>query len=219
MRRHVTTIPMGVVGGLLTAAIWMPALTQAGDEIHRLAADPLYFGHFEEKTSDLEPPGTLIYSKTVFVPGDANVLYLTMSTTGDTHGGAAGCFTALVDGAFFNPGGQGAAKCADDGTRNVPGWVTLLKLPNGGTNCNDGSGGGGDCHDNSIHYQWCTPIRHGTHTVAVRMATSHEDPTGAHRVFIEQAFFYIDSSRIKRGTSCGGHGGPGDDDDLRGLRR
>lgn len=199
MRRLATTVPMAVLAVLLTAAVWMPAPATAGDQVRRLAADPLYFGPGEEKSTILEPPGEAIYEKTLFVPGDANVLYLTMSTTGDTHDGAAGCFTALVDGEFFNAGGQGAARCAADGTLSVPGWVTLIKLPNTSTNCNDGGGGGGDCHDNSISYQWCTPIEHGTHTVQVRMATNSAGKT----VFIEQAFFYVDSSRIKKASACG----------------
>jgi hypothetical protein len=225
MRRFVTTIPMAILAVLLTVAMWMPSATKAANELRRLAADPLYFGLGEEKFTDLQPPGDLIYSKTVFVPGGANVLYLTMSTTGDTHGGAAGCFTALVDGAFFNPGGQGASKCATDSATgrgvNVPGWVALLKEPNGGTNCDDGGGGGGDCHDNSITYQWCTPIQSGPHTVEVRMATSHEDPTGGHRAFIEQAFFYVDASRVQR-SGCGGpsdHDDHDDDDRSEGLPR
>ena len=212
MRRFVTIIPMAVLAGLLTVAMWMPSPTQAANELRRLAADPLYFG--TEKSTDAEPPGVVIYSKTVFVPGGANALYLTMSTTGDTHGGAAGCFTAKVDGAFFNAGGQGAARCATDTTTglgvNVPGWVALIKEPAGGANanCNNGTGGPGDCHDNAIHYQWCTPIKHGTHDVEVRMATSHVGDTA----FIEQAFFYVDASRIKKGSACGAPSRHDDDD-------
>jgi hypothetical protein len=135
-----------------------------------------------------------------------------MSTTGDTHGGAAGCFTAKVDGAFFNPGGQGAAKCAGNGTVNKPGWVALIKEPAGGAsaNCNNGGGGSGDCHDNSITYQWCTPIKHGPHDVEVRMATSHAGNTA----FIEQAFFYVDASRIQKGSACGAPPRHDDDDDV-----
>jgi hypothetical protein len=199
MNRILVVVPRAVLGILLLAAMWIPATAGAGDQIHRLAADPKFFGEFEEASTIVEPPGLAIYDKTVFVPGDANVLYLTMSTTGDTHDGAASCFTALVDGNFFNPGGQGAARCAANGTMNVPGWVALIKEPDGGTNCNDGGGGGGDCHDNATQYQWCTPISRGTHSVQVRMATNSAGKT----VFIEQAFFYVDASRIKSGSACG----------------
>jgi len=206
--KRFSTIPVAVLGTLLLAAMWMPPSATAAGELRRLAADPKFFG--TESSTILEPPGAVIYDKTVFVPGGSNVLYLTISTTGDSHQGAAGCFTALVDGAFFNAGRQGAARCAGNGTTNVPGWIALIKLPDGGTNCDDGGGGGGDCHDNAIHYQWCTPIDHGPHNVQVRMATN----SAGKRVFIEQAFFYVDASRIKRGGSaCGVPVKEKDDDD------
>jgi len=209
MRRTMTIMPIAVLAVLMTAAVWLPPV-EAGSELLRLAADPRYHGPFEEKFTALEPPGTVIYDKTVFVPRNANVLYLTMSTTGDAHGGAASCFTALVDGVFFNAGGQGAARCALGGTQSVPGWVTLLKVPDAASaNCNDGGGGGGDCHDNSIKYEWCTPIKRGPHRVEVRMATD----TAGQNVFIEQAFFYVDASRIKSGSACGATARPPRDDD------
>jgi hypothetical protein len=211
--KRLMTIPMGILAVLLMVTMWLPS-TKASNELRRLAADPLYFVEFQEAVTNMEPPGIAIYEKTVFVPRGVNALYLTMSTTGDTHGGAAGCFTAKVDGAFFNPGGQGAARCANHGTTGVPGWVTLVKLPDSGTNCNDGGGGGGDCHDNSINYQWCTPIRHGPHTLQVRMASS----SAGKNVFIEQAFFYVDASRIKKGSACGAPSRDDDDDEHDGER-
>lgn len=211
MKRLGTTMLITVLVVLFALAIWMPS--EARGPIRRLAADSDAFG-FELFTDD-DPPGIAVYTKTVYVPVDANTLYATISTTGDTHGGAAACFTALVDGAFFNGGFQGASTCKDDLTMtptNVAGWVALLKLPEpdgGSTNCPDGGGAGGDCHDNSIYYQWCTPILPGTHTVEIRMATSQKG-TGATTVFIEQAFFYIDASGIQGATTgCPGPaGGP-----------
>lgn len=202
MKRLVMTIPLAVLAGLFMVAMWMPSPAEAqlstGGPLSRLAADPLFFG-IEQDTA-LEPPGAEIYFKTLFVPFPNNTLYLTMSTTGDAHNGAASCFTALLDGAFFNPGLQGAARCGAAGTVNVPGWVALLKLPEptgGSNNCNDGGGGAGDCHDNSIHYEWCAPVTPGFHNVAVRMATN----TAGKSVFIEQAFFYVDSAQLF-GNAC-----------------
>lgn len=201
MKRLMTTILLAVLAGLFVAAVGMPSPAEAqvistGGPLSRLAADPLYFGPGEEKSTALEPPGDQIYFKTVFVPPLSNTLFLTISTTGDTHGGAGACFTALLDENFFNPGGQGAAKCANNATTNVPGWVTLLKLPNilavTTDNCNEGGGGTGDCHDNSIHYEWCTAVTPGFHNVEVRMATSN----AGNDVFIEQAFFYVDSAQL-----------------------
>ncbi len=187
------------------------------DAIRRLAADFDFFGLGEEASTvltvdpgDPTAGGISIYEKTVFVPEKTNTMYITMYTTGDTHDGAASCFSCLVDGAFCNPGGQGAARCAlgAAGPVPVPGWITLLKEPAGhaGTNCDDGVGGSGDCHDNAIAYSWCTPIEKGVHTVQLRMASS----TGG-TVFVEQAHFYVDVSRIRGENRCVDPtpGGPG----------
>jgi hypothetical protein len=166
--------------------------------LNRLAAEFDFFG--VEAFTDANPPGIEIYRKQVSVPRNADTLYLTLSTTGDAHNGAASCFTALLDGGFFNPGEQGAARCADGGSTPVPGWITLLKLPNGGAGgCNNGGGGAGDCHDNSIYYQWCTAVSPGAHEVEIRMAS---DTVGS-PVFIEQAHFYIDASRGPGCTQAG----------------
>jgi hypothetical protein len=186
------------VSAAVGSVVALPAVSSAQEGVlRRLVAEFDFFG-FEAFTTS-EPPGIAIYRKTVVVPKRANTLYLTLSTTGDTHDGAASCFTALLDGAFFNPGGQGAARCADGGETPVDGWITLLKLPGqigdpGGTNCDDGAGGPGDCHDNSIYYQWCTPVEPGEHEVEIRMATDTEGDA----VFIEQAHFYVDASRFRK---------------------
>ncbi len=143
--------------------------------------------------------GVAVYQKEVFVPSGVNTLYVTLSTTGDTHGGAASWFTCLVDngdavdGKFCNPGSPGAAG-------NPPGWVNLLKLPEstGGNNCFDGSGASADCHDNGIYYQWCVAIAPGVHSVEIRMATSSAGDT----VFIEESHFYIDVSCIRGTNKC-----------------
>jgi hypothetical protein len=190
-----------LVSGALGSLVALPAVVSAQDFLRRLAAEFDFFG-FEAQTA-AEPPGIAIYRKTVDVPHPTNTLYLTLSTTGDTHDGAASCFTALLDGAFFNPGGQGAARCAGGGETPVEGWITLLKLPGqtgdpGGTNCDDGGGGPGDCHDNSIYYQWCTPVEPGKHEVEIRMASDTEGKT----VFIEQAHFYVDASRFREEKGC-----------------
>jgi hypothetical protein len=185
------------IAALMAVGIAMPAGAQS--ELKRLVAERNFFG--TEAVTALEPPGIAIYSKTILVPAGNNVLYLTMSTTGDTHDGAASCFTARVDGNFFAPGQQGSARCANGGTTRVPGWITLLKLPlddNAADNCNDGGGGSADCHDNSIHYEWCKSIAPGVHTVEVRMATS----SAGSNVFIEQAHFYVDTNGLPSGARC-----------------
>lgn len=182
-------------------AIGVAAPVSAQQFVRRLVAEFDYQGTEALTALGVDPlapedGGIAIYERTVFVPFFSNVLYVTLSTTGDTHGGVASCFSALVDGEFANPGGQGAARCGQDG-ENVPGWIALNKLPAPveATNCNDGGGGFGDCHDNAITYTWCAPIESGTHTVQIRMAAAPDGET----VFIEQAHFLIDVNRINGG--------------------
>jgi hypothetical protein len=136
--------------------------------------------------------GASIYTKIITAGIGENILYVTMSATGDTHGGAAAQFSCNVDGVACNPGFPGAAPAP-------AGWITLNKMPapTTNTNCNQGGGGGGDCHDNNINYQWCAVLPAasvavgGPHTVNVRMASSD----GVSVVFIESAHFYIDATK------------------------
>jgi len=141
--------------------------------------------------------GASVYTKIITAGIGENILYVTISATGDTHNGAAAQFSCNVDGVACNPGPPGAAIAP-------PGWITLNKLPNSPTttNCNNGGGGGGDCHDNSITYQWCAVLPAasvavgGPHTVNVRMASSDPSGTGTtDAVFIESAHFYIDATK------------------------
>jgi hypothetical protein len=127
------------------------------------------------------------------VPKDAT-LYVTISTTGDTHGGAASWFSCVVDDEFCNPGAGGAAGAPG-------GWIALLKLPaanEGADNCDDGGGGAGDCHDNSIYYTWCTNVKRGDHTVDIRLASSEESGQEDTTVFYEAAHFYIEATHAKK---------------------
>jgi|SRR5579864_4113256 len=97
--------------------------------------------------------GASIYTKVIAADVGENILYITISAIGDTHGGAASWFACSVDGVACNSG-KGGADAAPFG------WISLNKLPAATTssNCNDGGGGTGDCHDNSVTYQWCAVI-------------------------------------------------------------
>jgi len=173
-----------------TALSFWPSVGNA-QAINRLAAESNYFG-FEASTTTTAASGLSggvpVYRRSVSVPAGQNVIFATISTTGDVHDGAASCFTALLDGKFFNGGAQGSADCAD-GT-GVPGWTTLLKVPNTGTDTN--CFGTGDCHDNGIYYQWCKKVKPGIHEVQIRMASNKSGSS----VFIEQAHFYVDSAKM-----------------------
>ena len=192
--------------GCAAAALGMfalaPSTSQAGKPWHSVMADQDFTGECQTivaaTTNPANPGGVSCYSTTQFVPGSANVLRIAWSTQGDTHDGAAleiGCVISDSTGArFCNPGGTGAA----------PGqYLTKSKLPvpTATTNCNDGGGGAADCHDNSVEATWCVDIvGDDVFTVDFRIATSN----AGDRVFVENSYFYIDSSKLDGGCNADG---------------
>jgi len=186
------------------------SLEAQANHLHRLSADFLNFDGTETFTSVIgvadcssspcvpgSPDGQLFYRKKVKIPDDDNVLYVTFVAQGDTHGGAALRLSCRLNDAFCNPG-TGLTNAGNAG------WVTLLKLPvpNGGSsNCNDGGGGAGDCHDNGITYSWCIPLTEYNKydTVDLKLATS----IAGQSVFFERAHVFIDSNKIdKKKNQC-----------------
>ncbi len=128
--------------------------------------------------------GQVIYNKTFPLPKNQNTVFVTLSSTGDTHGGAASWFAALVNGVSCNRGNEGAGFAP-------PGWVPLQKHRDGGAG-GDGGGGAGDLHDNDITYIWC--CREGVkpgeqNRVQIKMASSMPGTF----VFVERSHYYIDS--------------------------
>jgi hypothetical protein len=219
MRSLKKTIIMTGLAGLFVLGAWIPLEAEADEGfIRRLTADFFNFDNTESSTDITavagpdentpgDPDGQVIFKKKVEVPGGDNTLYVSIYTTGDTHGGSALWLSCRVDGAFCRPGAGGAAGAPS-------GWISLLKLPQdvqepgADNNCNDGGGGTADCHDNSITYQWCIPVekedgRGKEQEVELRMATSELREEGRDvTVFIEAAHVYIDSSRIKGPNQC-----------------
>jgi hypothetical protein len=137
-----------------------------------------------EQVSVNLPPGDTIYLRTFFLPAGEETIFVTLSSTGDTHGGAASWFSALVNGQVCNPGNEGAGFAPG-------GWIPLQKHINGGPG-GDGGGGPGDMHDNGIYYTWCCRGVPGTQNrVEIRMASSIQGQP----VFVERSHYYIDSVR------------------------
>jgi hypothetical protein len=111
----------------------------------------------------------------------------------------------------------------------MPGWYTLLHLPEAttGTNCNDGAGGTGDCHDNTIYFSCCLAVKPDsngdegdagkktvkpkdgggpatTHTIKIRLANSDGATS-----FYERSTIYIDSvNSTSKNPLCTGVGSP-----------
>lgn len=173
--------------------------------------------------------GTVTYTKSVTIPD--NTVFITFSGQADAHFGSALLMSASVTdstGAVTvceplagqtGPGGGG--------THLQTGWYTLLHLPDAGlanvANCNDGSGGAADCHDNTVYFSCCAQVTpdiggdededgphkshgssHTSHTINISLANSD----GAFS-FYERSTIYIDSARsTSRNPLCTGHGNP-----------
>lgn len=135
---------------------------------------------------------------------DVNVIYVTISATGDTHSGARSQFTALLNDSACNPGPNPVGGA-------LPGWVTLQRHKNYNLNyvitalfAGDGGGGAGDLHDNSITYTWCCrkAPSEGLQNVKVKMASGNVDGAADPRVFVEGVHFYIDGSQVRGADAC-----------------
>lgn len=210
MKSVMMRVVLTMVVGLLTVGIW-PRYEVQAHNLTRLTADFKNFDDTETTTTTGVFPnsagsvagddGTLVFSKTVFTQADdQNVLYVTISAVADTHGGSALWINCRVDGVDCNAGFGGAAGAPG-------GWIAVNKLPvatGGADNCNDGGGGAGDCHDNTIYYTWCTPVvpadleGGSAHTVELRMATS----ISGQNVFFETAHIFVDASDLEPENAC-----------------
>jgi hypothetical protein len=186
----------------------------------RLAATFRFFG--SERSTFLHPlanatGGASIYSRTITIPSATNVLFVSMHTTSDQHGGARATFacrigTATATGIIFTPCQSGAGNPAGGAPT---GWITLARhrdynldyLPRAGVAPfpGDARGGAGDLHDNNINYQWCIRVPFSetpyTRIVQLRMG-SLGDPTSAaasstFTVFIEGLHVFVDAGYIQ----------------------
>lgn len=146
------------------------------------------------------PDGTPIYQRAFFLPPGQQTVFITLSTTGDAHSGAAHWFSARLNDVPCNLGNQGAGIAPN-------GWIPLQKhfgyenvtytnsgVPNqsGG----DGGGGNGDMHDNGIYYTWCcvdNVLPGANNRAEIKMASSAAGVI----VFVERSHYYIDSVNLR----------------------
>jgi hypothetical protein len=156
--------------------------------------------------------GVVVYDKTVKIPDDVDVFYITFSAQGDVHNGSALLMNATLNGELIQPlFGQTAG--GGGGPHLQTGWYTLTILPTsaGTNNCNDGGGGTGDCHDNTIYFSGCTRILGREHdedqkTARVVIKLADKPGSGANVAFYERSTIYIDGQHDEKGHFCKGVG-------------
>ena len=124
-----------VLAALFSLVVLLPPDLDAQNSaaIRRYAANTRTFGAPNELTTGLAASGSpagsggkVIYDKTFFVADDINVLYVTLSATGDTHFGARLQISCLVD----RGDGNGLVAC-NPGPNPIggapAGWVTVSR--------------------------------------------------------------------------------------------
>lgn len=198
-RLHAPTVVILAVIAMLCVLLTTPADAQV---LRRHVAE-YRFGAEQATTvtADAFNDGAPIYQKNVLLPPDTGTVFITLSTTGDSHEGASHWFSARLNGIFCNPGDDGAGFAP-------PGWIPLQKhfdydppvtYTTGGMSGltgGDGGGGTGDMHDNGIYYTWCcidSVMPGAINRVEIKMATSNPGDF----VFVERSHYYVDSVDAK----------------------
>jgi hypothetical protein len=191
----------------------------SADPLNRLSADfqnNTSVGGSGEISTSAPPPGIIVYTKAVnrFSPSGAqfNTLYVTFSAQADVHNGSALLMQASVDGTFCQPL-LGQTDIGGGGGLTVPFWYTLLNVPapTASTNCDNGGGGTGDCHDNTIYFSCCAKLTPCTTdstkctNPVVTIKLADEPGTAPNTAFYERSTIYIDG---ETGSHCTPHGVP-----------
>lgn len=151
---------------VLAGAIIVAASTVAIGQmtVYRISSAQQLSGEIATSSA---PPGTSVYFKTFYHPG--NMTYVTFNAQADVHSDAGLMMECLFDGMPCEMGGG----AADSGGGA---WSLLQKLTT-------------DSHDNSITKVWCLHNHPGTHHVELRLASS-----GGGTVFYERGTIFIDGS-------------------------
>jgi hypothetical protein len=178
---------------------------QADPVLQRLSSDFQNGG----EASTIEPAlplgagGMVTYQKTLTIPTDVNVIYVTFSAQGDVHNGTTLAMNASVNNVLIQP----LLTFVGGGGNTVSGWYSLLKLPAAGANCNDGGGGPADCHDNTIYFSGCARVTPGA-TVTVRIKLADIPGHDANTAFYERSTINIDGLGDLTNSQCQPHSIP-----------
>ncbi len=149
--------------------------------------------------------GVVIYNKSVHVPEDINVLFITIGGTGTTHQGARLLISCIIDGVACNP------NKIESGTPD--GWVPVQRHKNYNDNFSittlfpgDGAGGAGDMVANGFYYTWCVKIKDHddgkVHNIKLKLGSMFVETQSDPRVEIEALHFFIDGAKLKSSNAC-----------------
>lgn len=180
-RRLGTVLIMGALALALCLAARRAAHAQipppSSANLQIFAVNPLDFGSGTADDNEVEATCSntagadpiLFYDNTVTTTAAIDVMLVTISAVGDTHGNNAGEVKCTVDGTPCKTGNIGS----DDASG--PGWVVLERNEN-------------DEHDNTVHYTWCVPVtvkKKNKHVVQLSLANL-ANGTCNESVFLEQ---------------------------------
>ena len=151
IRRGLETVMfMGALALVFCLAAPRAAHAQIGN-LQIFAVNPLDFGPTSGDDNEVEATcantatglsadPVLFYDNTVTTTAAIDVMLVTISAVGDTHGNNAGEVQCTVDGTPCKTGNIGS----DDASG--AGWVVLERNER-------------DEHDNAVQYTWCVPIK------------------------------------------------------------
>lgn len=142
------------------------------------------------------------------------IVYVTFFGTGDVHAGPAPANNKLFMTAEVSGNGQQVVCHPFDlagGAGSPTGWQALLHIPTYSAiaaaklvgSCNDGGGGPGDCHDNTVAFSCCvnvTPdlIPGSSHVLEVKLGNLDN----VNPVFIEKYSVYVDTTPASSKVTC-----------------
>src|SRR5713226_7170885 len=180
MRRKIRTgLGTVVIMGALALAFCVAAPRAAhAQNLQRFAANHLDFGdsnEVEATPTNITTDPVKFYDNTVQTTAATDIMYVTLTATGDTHSNNKSLFKCTVDGTTCKTGNIGSDGAPD-------GWIVLMRNE-------------ADEHDNSIAYTWCVPVertKKNKHEVKLFLATT----ASGSDVFIEQVNVFVDGEHF-----------------------
>jgi hypothetical protein len=178
---------LAIMGALALAFCVAAPRAAHAQNLQIFAANHLDFGdsnEVEAKCTTLFTPGAVVkfYDNTVTTTAATDVMFVTLSATGDTERDNGLQVQCTVDGAPCKTGNIGA-----DGATGL-GWVVLQKVDE-------------DELDNNVNYTWCVPIgrtEKNKHKVVLNLENLCNGTSTVGLVFLEQINVLVEGTHAGR---------------------